>query len=202
MNNTPTISKKFLTQLCFEILGSIFVAAAIYNFAVQAKFPMTGFSGISIILFQMLNIPIGLSTIVLNIPVAILCYKLLGKKFFISSLRCMVISSIFIDYIAPLFPVYEGSRLLAALCTGVIGGIGYSMIYMQNSSTGGMDFIILAVLVLVSIVIFVGVGWVAPAAITLCFAVLTIRRDEMTVLEYIKYATKYFITDQQNYKWR
>lgn len=57
----------------------------------------------------------------------------------------MVISSIFIDYIAPLFPVYEGSRLLAALCTGVIGGMGYSMIYMQNSSTGGMDFIILAV---------------------------------------------------------
>lgn len=145
MNTTPMISKKFLTQLCLEILGSILVAAAIYNFAVQAAFPMTGFSGISIILYQMLNIPIGLSTILLNIPVAILCYKLLGKKFFISSLRCMVISSIFIDYIAPLFPVYEGSRLLAALCTGVIGGMGYSMIYMQNSSTGGMDFIILAV---------------------------------------------------------
>ena len=64
------------------------------------------------------------------------------------------------------------------------------------------DFIILAVLALVSIVIFVGLGWLAPAAITLCFAVLTIRRDEMTVLEYVKYATKYFITDQQNYKWR
>ena len=64
------------------------------------------------------------------------------------------------------------------------------------------DFIILAVLALVSIVIFVGVGWVAPAAITLCFAVLTIRRDEMSVLEYVKYATKYFKTDQQNYKWR
>ena len=64
------------------------------------------------------------------------------------------------------------------------------------------DFIILAILALVSIVIFVGVGWIAPAAITLCFAVLTIRKDEMTVLEYVKYATRYFITEQQNYKWR
>ena len=143
MNTHP--SKKFAVQLFFEIIGSICIAAAIYNFAVQAEFPMTGFSGISIILFQLLNIPIGLSTILLNIPVALLCYKLLGKKFFISSIRCMLISSFFIDYIAPLFPVYDGDRLLAALCTGVIGGFGYALIYMQNSSTGGSDFIVMAI---------------------------------------------------------
>lgn len=134
-----------LKQLMWEITGSIFIAAGIYNFAVQAKFPMTGFSGISIIFYQLFGIPIGLSTIFLNIPVAMICWRLLGRKFFLSSIRCMVISSIFMDYVAPLFPVYQGSRLLAALCTGVIAGLGYSIIYMQNSSTGGTDFIIMAV---------------------------------------------------------
>ena len=130
MNKT----KELLVQMMWELVGSIFVAIGIYNFAVQAKFPMTGFSGISIIL--------------LNVPVAILCYKLLGKKFFVSSIRCMIISSLIIDYVAPLFPVYQGDRLLAALCTGVFGGIGYAMIYTRNSSTGGSDFIIMAVKVL------------------------------------------------------
>ena len=38
--------------------------------------------------------------------------------------------------------------MLAALCTGVIGGMGYALIYMQNSSTGGMDFITMAIKVL------------------------------------------------------
>lgn len=137
--------KKMADQLFWELIGSIFIAVGIYNFAVQAKFPMTGFSGISIILYRLLHVPIGLSTIILNIPVAILCYRLLGRKFFISSLRCMVLSSVLIDYVAPLFPVYEGSRLLAALCTGVFGGIGYALIYTKNSSTGGSDFIIMAV---------------------------------------------------------
>ena len=137
--------RKLFVQLSTEVIGSIFIAAGIYNFAVQAEFPMTGFSGISIILYRLSGIPIGLSTIILNIPVAILCYKLLGKKFFISSIRCMVLSSIMIDYLAPLFPVYRGDRLLAALCTGVIAGIGYAIIYTQNSSTGGSDFIIMAV---------------------------------------------------------
>ena len=135
----------FFKQIFWEIIGSISIAAGIYNFAVQAKFPMTGFSGISIILYQMFGVPIGFSTILLNIPVAILCYKLLGRKFFISSMRCMIVSSLIIDYIAPLFPVYEGDRLLAALCTGVFAGFGYAVIYMQNSSTGGCDFIIMAV---------------------------------------------------------
>ena len=125
---------ELLVQMMWELVGSIFVAIGIYNFAVQAKFPMTGFSGISIILYRLFNIPI-----------AILCYKLLGKKFFVSSIRCMIISSLIIDYVAPLFPVYQGDRLLAALCTGVFGGIGYAMIYTRNSSTGGSDFIIMAV---------------------------------------------------------
>lgn len=136
--------QELIVQLLWELVGSIFIAIGIYNFAVQAEFPMTGFSGISIILYQLFNVPIGLSTILLNIPVAIICYKLLGKKFFISSIRCMIISSVIIDYIAPLFPVYEGSRLLAALCTGIFGGIGYALIYCRNSSTGGSDFIIMA----------------------------------------------------------
>lgn len=140
-----TKTKEFFIQLFWECLGSVFIAVGIYNFAVQAKFPMTGFSGISIILYRLFHIPIGLSTILMNIPLALVCYRLLGRKFFVSSLRCMVISSVFIDYVAPLFPVYEGDRLLAALCTGVFAGMGYALIYSKNSSTGGSDFIIMAV---------------------------------------------------------
>lgn len=138
-------TKIVIKQILWEIVGSILIAIGIYNFAVNAKFPMTGFSGISIILYQIFGISIGFSTILLNIPVAILCYKLLGKGFFFRSIRCMIISSVIIDYVAPLFPMYEGSRLLAALCTGVFAGLGYSIIYMQNSSTGGADFIIMAI---------------------------------------------------------
>lgn len=106
---------------------------------------MTGFSGIAIILNRMFSIPIGVATILLNIPVAIVCYKLLGKRFFLRSMWCMVLSSVMIDYVGPLLPTYDGSRLLAAICTGVISGYGYALIYMQNSSTGGADFITMAV---------------------------------------------------------
>ena len=81
----------------------------------------------------------------LNVPVAIFCYKFLGKEFFLKSMKSMIISSLLMDYVAPLFPVYNGSRLLAALCMGVLCGIGYAMIFMRGSSTGGQDFISVAI---------------------------------------------------------
>ena len=134
-----------LSVMFYETIGSFLIAVGIYNFAVLSEFPMTGFSGIAIILYRLFDFPIGLTTIVLNIPVAILCYRVLGRGFFLRSLRCIVISSIMIDVVAPYLPMYQGDRLLSAICAGVLGGLGYALIFMQNSSTGGTDFIIMAV---------------------------------------------------------
>ena len=77
------------------------MAVALDCFAVNAAFPLTGFSGIALIVNRLWGLPIGATTVLLNIPLAFLCYKLLGRGFFLRSMRCMVISSIFIDYIGP-----------------------------------------------------------------------------------------------------
>lgn len=136
--------KQKITPFLMETLGGLLVAVSIDSFAVNAEFPMTGFSGIALIFNRLLGMPIGATILLLNVPLAFLCYKLLGKGFFLRSVRCMFISSFFIDYIGPMLPAYSGDRLVAALCTGVISGIGYALIYMQNSSTGGADFVVMA----------------------------------------------------------
>ncbi len=137
--------KQFCKETAIETIASLLIAVGIYNFAVASKFPMTGFSGISMILYRLFELPIGLTIMILNVPVAIICYRLLGRNFFLRSMRCIVISSLMIDYLAPLLPIYEGSRMISAICTGVLGGLGYAIVYTQNSSTGGTDFIIMAV---------------------------------------------------------
>lgn len=136
--------KKVWADIFWECFGSFLIAIALYNFALNAKFPMTGFSGIAMIFYRLYDAPIGITTIILNIPVAFICYRLIGRGFLLRSLRCMVISSLMIDYLAPLLPLYNGNRMLAAIVTGTLGGIGYAVIYMRNSSTGGSDFLIMA----------------------------------------------------------
>ncbi len=132
-------------DLIVDIAASMLIAVGIYNFALTANFPVAGFSGIAIILYHLFGLPVGAGTLLLNVPVAIFCYKFLGRTFFLKSVKTMVISSVFMDYIAPLFPVYEGNRLLAALCMGVLSGAGYAIVFMRGSSTGGQDFISMAI---------------------------------------------------------
>lgn len=64
------------------------------------------------------------------------------------------------------------------------------------------DFAILGVAALLSIVIIVNLRWLLPAAATLTYGFLTIRLDDTTILDFIKYAGKYLLTTQQYYEWR
>ena len=83
-----------IKALLLEMAGSLLVAIGLANFAAAFEFPMTGFSGIALIVYRLFHIPLGFTNLALNIPIAIICYRLLGKQFFFRSLRCMVISSL------------------------------------------------------------------------------------------------------------
>ena len=119
--------KELFIDILVDIVAGMIIAVGIYNFALNADFPVAGFSGIAIILYHIFGLPVGAGTIILNVPVAIFCYKFLGKEFFLKSMKSMIISSLLMDYVAPLFPVYN------------------AMIFMRGSSTGGQDFISVAI---------------------------------------------------------
>ena len=135
------MTKNKYTNLLLQTLGCFISAAGIYSFAVAAEVPVTGIAGICAILYRLFGIPMGLSNVLINIPIILCTYKLLGRSFFIRSVYCMVLFAFFTDYLLPLMPVYQGDRLLATICGGVVGGIGDALIYMNNSSTGGLDFL-------------------------------------------------------------
>ena len=86
--------KELMIDVLVDIVAGMIIAIGIYNFALNANFPVAGFSGIAIILYHLLGIPVGAGTILLNIPVSILCYKFLGKKFFFVSVKTTIISSL------------------------------------------------------------------------------------------------------------
>lgn len=64
------------------------------------------------------------------------------------------------------------------------------------------DFLILCLCGLGAVLALVLLGWTIPLAITLMFAVLTIRKDDISTIDYIKYAVRYFVFAQQRYEWR
>ena len=64
------------------------------------------------------------------------------------------------------------------------------------------DFVILSIAVLISAAIFINSGVLLPAALSLCFGFLTLRKDDITVVDFLGYAARFFLTGQQYYEWR
>ena len=63
------------------------------------------------------------------------------------------------------------------------------------------DFAIMSIAMLLSVLILANTRMVIPLAVTLCFGFLTIRLEDTTVMDFIRYAVKYFISTQQEFCW-
>lgn len=63
------------------------------------------------------------------------------------------------------------------------------------------DFAVIVVGALFSAMVLATTKIVVPAVLTAAFAFLSIRNDEITILDFIKYAVKYFISTQQYFEW-
>ncbi|MBR3642534.1 MAG: YitT family protein, partial [Parasporobacterium sp.] len=98
--------KELLVDIAVDIVGGILIAIGVYNFAAVQGFPMVGFNGIALILYQLYHLPMGMTIILLNIPAMFLCFKQMGRRFLIKSVKSIAITSVIIDVVAPLFPVY------------------------------------------------------------------------------------------------
>ena len=137
--------RKIAIDLLADIAGSMLIAIGVYNFAAGSEFPVTGVSGIALVFYYFFKFPIGTATLLMNIPIILICGRVLGKKFMLKSFKTMIISTFFMDIVAPLFPVYEGELMLSCICMGLTSGLGYALIYMRDTSTGGTDFITMTI---------------------------------------------------------
>lgn len=137
--------QNIMLDLLADIVGSFLIAIGIYNFATASEFPVTGISGIAQVLYLYFDLPIGMMTVLINIPIILVCLRVLGIKFVLKSVKTLLISGVFMDVIAPLFPIYKGDLMLSCICMGLIAGLGYALIFSRDSSTGGMDFVSLTI---------------------------------------------------------
>jgi len=143
MNNNKI--KELGIDLLVDFAGGFLIAIGVYNFTLHANFAPAGINGVAVILNHLFGFTLGTTILLLNIPIILLSYRLLGKVFLLKSIKTMVIGSLMMDYVAPLLPTYQGDPLLSAICAAAISGVGYAFIYVRGSSTGGSDFLTMSV---------------------------------------------------------
>ena len=130
-------------NIFFIILGAAIFSFGLVHFNIQNELAEGGFTGITLILLFAFNWDPAIMNLILNIPMFIIGWKLLGKKVFVYTVIGTVAVSVFLK----VFMIYQidihlkDDMFLVALFAGVFIGIGLGIIFRYGGTTGGVDII-------------------------------------------------------------
>jgi uncharacterized membrane-anchored protein YitT (DUF2179 family) len=140
----PKFSKRAFSDFVSITIGVIIQAFTLYVFLIPAKLPMGGISGTAQIISFYNGWPIGLMTLIGNIPLFIMGWKYLGgRRFGLRTVFTVLMFSIVTDLIGKYMiinPITD-DILLNTLYGGVLGGIGIAFVYRGQGTSGGTDIL-------------------------------------------------------------
>lgn len=124
----------------FMTLGTCLMAIAINSIYDPITMVTGGFTGIAIIFKALINIPLWLTNILLNIPVFLIGVKVKGFRFIARTLYSTMALSAWL-YFLPRINILTDDYLLAAIFGGVISGVGIGLVFLARATTGGTDMV-------------------------------------------------------------
>lgn len=139
---TKTPFSRMVWDYIWIALGAVLYSVSFDWFYVPNQIGFGGLTALGMILNHLSPaIPIGTVVLVLNIPLFLLGWKLLGGRTLVSSLFAMAATSVLVDLIAAVYTFPAMDPMLAAVFGGVSLGISLGMIFSKGATTGGTDLI-------------------------------------------------------------
>ncbi|MGN1402451.1 MAG: YitT family protein [Bacillus sp. (in: firmicutes)] len=130
-------------NIFFIILGTAIFAFGLVHFNMQNNLAEGGFTGLTLILYQLFNINPSYSNLILNLPVFLIGWRFLGKTSFLYTIIGTVGLSVWLwIFERNQFAIgLENDLMLVSLFAGAFIGVGLGIIFRYGGTTGGVDII-------------------------------------------------------------
>lgn len=132
-----------IKNIVFILIGSGIFGFGLVHFNIQNNLAEGGFTGITLLLYFLFHVDPSISNLILNIPLFIIGWRVLGKTSFVYT----IIGTVSLSLYLWIFQRYQiqmplkDDLTLAALFAGVSIGIGLGTIFRYGGTTGGVDII-------------------------------------------------------------
>lgn len=136
-----TKRSRFIAEIIAIALGAGISAYGVQGFIVPSGLSGGGVSGISLLLYYTLKLPISLTTLLLNVPLFVLGWREVNKQFVFKTIWGLVIYSASLYLLRGIQPIAINDIFLGTLYGGVISGISSSIVFRFGGSLGGTDII-------------------------------------------------------------
>ena len=179
-----------LWNLLLIFIGSVLCAVAVKGILVPKQFLAGGVTGLAVLgHYVFASLPIGFIYFLLNIPLFVIGWVFVGRRFFWYSLAGMIIFSAVILWPYPVFPVED--MILNALAAGIISGFGSGIILKSLGSAGGLD--ILSIILFKRFSIRPGTTVMAFHAGLLCVALFRLPMERVLYTLIYFFINAYFV---------
>lgn len=138
--NNPVLrqGKKYL----LIVLGCAIYAFGFQFFCYPNQIISGGVMGVAMIINALSGLPVGVLTILMNVPLFLIAWRRFGLDFLLGSLAGMLLMSVFVDLLAVTGYTATNDPMLGAVIGGVLKGAGMGIVFSTGATTGGMDIVI------------------------------------------------------------
>ncbi|MBU3104825.1 YitT family protein [Clostridium gasigenes] len=139
-------NKTVLLDFIIIFLGCLIASLGVNLFLTNAKLLSGGATGVALILQYTANISSGITVFIINLPLFLISYKRLNKRFTLYSAIGMISLSLSLIITKPLSQLIKIDDILVyCIYGGVLCGLGYGLVFLRNGSTGGVDIITMVI---------------------------------------------------------
>ncbi len=136
--------KKEIWNSILTIIAALLSSVTLWVFVYPASFAPSGVDGIATMLYQITGINAGVFSLVINLPLLLVAWFILKRRYVIYTVVFTVLSSIaliILEQISFYQYIHENGGLLAAIFSGLLLGVRTGIMFRLTASSGGIDIV-------------------------------------------------------------
>lgn len=137
-------SKRAIKEFVIITIGTLIVSAAVFFFMLPSHVTIGSGTALAMVLSNFIPLPVSVMTLVLNVVLLLIGFFLIGPEFGAKTVYCAILLPVLLGFFEVIFPDFQSisqDPLLDVICYILLAGVGLSLLFSCNASSGGLDIV-------------------------------------------------------------
>lgn len=135
---------KTIQEAAVITVGTVIVAAAVFFFMLPSHVSVGSGAALAMVLSNFIPLSVSVITLIMNIGLLIVGFLLIGPEFGVKTVYCAILMPVVMGIFEIMFPDFQSitqDPLLDVICYILVVGVGLSILFTRNASSGGLDIV-------------------------------------------------------------
>ena len=135
---------KALREFSIITIGTAIVAAAVFFFMLPSHVSIGSGAALAMVLSNFIPLSVSTIALIMNVGLLIIGVILVGREFGVKTIYCSILMPLIMGVFESFFPDFQSitqDSLLDVICYILVVGIGLSILFSHNASSGGLDIV-------------------------------------------------------------